>query len=69
MQLTNLNIDSFKLELEGTHRIVLDIHETLQVDLGINRVIISKDRNGWKIECNNNIEVNQYNSKEVFNTE
>lgn len=68
MQLTNINIDSFKLELEGTHTIVLDTHETLLVDLGINRVIISKDKDGWNIHCNNNIKIHQYNTKEVFNS-
>lgn len=66
MELINLVNPDFKLQSDGVHRITLDTHESLQIDLGINRVIIRKTKHGWQIDCNNNIEIKQYNSKEVF---
>jgi hypothetical protein len=66
MELINLVNPDFKLQSDGIHRITLDIHENLQIDLGINRVIIHKTQHGWQIDCNSNIKIKQYNSKEVF---
>jgi len=67
-QLTSLGDESkFKLDIDDNANIIIDRHEMITIDLGINRVVVLYSMGQWKIQCNNNITVEQMNSDHLFN--
>lgn len=62
MKLINLDNPEFELVSSGKPCITLESHEALQINLGINQVLIKKTQLGWVIDCNHNITIKQNNA-------